>query len=143
MYLKGLIDGVNSARLAGDCTDGWETVWVEGLSDDSRFVREGDLFFCRVGANYDTHDFAEEAKRRGAVALVCEREVPVALPQILVDDCREAMALMASAFYGNPSSRLRIVGITGTNGKTTTSYLLASILRSAGKSVGIIGTFSP
>ena len=140
MYLKGLIDGVNSARLAGDCTDGWETVWVEGLSDDSRYVRKGDLFFCRVGANYDTHDFAEEAKRRGAVALVCEREVPIALPQILVDDCREAMALMASAFYGNPSSRLRIVGITGTNGKTTTSYLLASILRAAGKSVGIIGT---
>ena len=140
MYLKGLIDGVNSARVAGNHADGWETVWVEGLSDDSRFVRAGDLFFCRVGANFDTHNFAEEAKRRGAVALVCEREVSVALPQILVDDCREAMALMASAFYGNPSSRLRIVGITGTNGKTTTSYLLASILRAAGKSVGIIGT---
>jgi UDP-N-acetylmuramoyl-L-alanyl-D-glutamate--2,6-diaminopimelate ligase len=62
------------------------------------------------------------------------------LPQILVDDCREAMALIAAAFYGNPSRRLRIVGITGTNGKTTTSYLLASILRAAGKSVGIIGT---
>ena len=140
MYLKGLIDGVNSARIVGGFTDGWETVWVEGLSDDSRYVRKGDLFFCRVGANFDTHEFAEEAKRRGAVALVCEREVQVALPQILVDDCREAMALIASAFYGNPSQRLRIVGITGTNGKTTTSYLLASILRAAGKRVGIIGT---
>ena len=140
MYLKAIIEDVSSARLAGDNIEGWESVWVEGLSDDSRYVREGDLFFCRVGEHYDTHTFAEEAKRRGAVALVCEREVAVDLPQILVDDCREGMALMAAAFYGNPSKRLRIIGITGTNGKTTTSYLLASILRAAGKSVGVIGT---
>ena len=140
MYLKAIIEDVSSARLAGDNIEGWESVWVEGLSDDSRYVREGDLFFCRMGEHYDTHTFAEDAKRRGAVALVCEREVAVDLPQILVDDCREGMALMAAAFYGNPSKRLRIIGITGTNGKTTTSYLLASILRATGKSVGVIGT---
>ncbi len=140
MYLKALIEDVNSARIVGERVEEWESTWVEGLSDDSRFVRQGDLFFCRVGEHFDTHEFAEEAKRRGAVALVCERELAIALPQILVDDCREAMGLIAAAFYGQPSRRLRVIGITGTNGKTTTSYMLASILRAAGKSVGVIGT---
>lgn len=140
MNLKTLIQDVKSARIAGKCTENWESVWVKGLSDDSRFVCEGDLFFCRVGAKFDTHSFAEEAKKKGAVAIVCERELDVRLPQILVDDSREAMALMAATFYGYPSKRLKVIGITGTNGKTTTSYMLASILREAGKSVGVIGT---
>ena len=140
MNLKTLIQDVNSARIAGEFTDGWESVWVKGLTDDSRFVREGDLFFCRVGRNFDTHQFAEEARKKGAVAIVCERELDIRLPQILVDDGRLAMGLMAATFYGYPSRRLKVVGITGTNGKTTTSHMLASILREAGKSVGVIGT---
>jgi len=140
MNLKALIKDVNSARISGANTENWEAVCVRGLSDDSRFVKQGDLFFCRYGEHYDTHEFAEEAARRGAVALVCEREVDVDLPQILVDDAREAMAVIGGTFYGEPSKALKIIGITGTNGKTTVSYMLASILRGAGKSVGIIGT---
>ena len=140
MNLKSLIQDVSSVRIVGEYVENWESTWVKGLSDDSRFVREGDLFFCKKGNNFDTHEFAEDVKKKGAVALVCERELDVALPQIVVDDCREAMGLMAAAFYGYPSKRLKIVGITGTNGKTTTSYMLASILKAAGKSVGVIGT---
>lgn len=140
MNLKTLIQDVSSVRIVGDCTENWEAVWIKGLSDDSRFVRAGDLFFCRRGNRFDTHEFAEEARKKGAVAIVCERELPVKLPQILVDDSREAMGLMAAAFYGYPSRRIKIVGITGTNGKTTTSYILSSILKEAGKAVGVIGT---
>lgn len=140
MHLKALIVDVNSARIVGKCTEEWESVIVTGLSDDSRYVCQGDLFFCRVGENFDTHTFAAEAKRQGAVAIVCERELDIGLPQVLVDDGREAMARIAATFYGYPSKRLQVIGITGTNGKTTTSYLLASIFRAAGKSVGIIGT---
>lgn len=139
MLLKDLIKGEKIVKLL--CEDlEWESVCVNGLSDDSRLVRKGDLFFCRRGIHYDTHDFAEEAIRRGAVALVCERELPFSLPQIIVNDGRESMARMASAFYGKPSKQLKIIGITGTNGKTTATYMLSSILRSAGKEVGVIGT---
>lgn len=140
MNLKTLIRDVNSARIVGPNTENWESVWVKGLSDDSRYLRAGDLFFCRTGANVDTHEFAEEAKRKGAVALICERELSVDLPQIVVDDCRETMAAVAATFYGYPAGRLKVIGITGTNGKTTVSHMLASVLRSAGKTVGVIGT---
>ncbi|MBE7093920.1 MAG: UDP-N-acetylmuramoyl-L-alanyl-D-glutamate--2,6-diaminopimelate ligase [Clostridiales bacterium] len=140
MQLKTLIQDVNSARIVGKNTENWEGVSVAGLSDDSRFIQKGEVFFCRNGQNYDTHFFAEEAKKRGAVAIVCERELGIALPQILVDDSRRAMAQMAATFYGYPANVLKVIGITGTNGKTTTSYMLRSILQAAGKQVGIIGT---
>ena len=140
MQLKSLIRDVNSARLVGKWTEEWEGLQVEGLSDDSRFVKKGEVFFCRQGQNYDTHEFALDAQKRGAVAVVCEREVQVDIPQILVDDSRCAMAQMAATYYGYPSEKLKIVGITGTNGKTTVSYMLRSILQADGKKVGVIGT---
>ncbi|MBO5334621.1 MAG: UDP-N-acetylmuramoyl-L-alanyl-D-glutamate--2,6-diaminopimelate ligase, partial [Clostridia bacterium] len=121
MQLKTLIQDVNSARIVGKNTENWEGVSVAGLSDDSRFIQKGEVFFCRNGQNYDTHFFAEEAKKRGAVAIVCERELEIPLPQILVDDSRRAMAQMAATFYGYPANTLKVIGITGTNGKTTTS----------------------
>ena len=138
MLLKDLIVGVDSARILGDAK--WETLNVTGLCDDSRFVKRGDLFFCRKGGNVDSHLYAKDALKKGAVALVVERELPFDVPQVLVDDSRSAISLISVVFYGQPHTKLKLIGVTGTNGKTTTSYMLASILRTAGKSVGIIGT---
>ncbi len=140
MFLKELIKEEKIIKTVNLTETEIENIWVSGLADDSRLVREGDVFFCRQGARFDTHSFADEAVRRGAVAVVCERELPLPIPQVVVEDGREGMATMAGRFYGNPSKRLRVIGITGTNGKTTVSYMLASILRTAGKRVGVIGT---
>ena len=138
MQLRDLIREVNSARIVGSSE--WERVEITGLTDDSRFVKRGDLFFCRRGGNVDSHQYAKEALKKGAAALVVERELAIDLPQILVDDARAAMSLISVAFYGEPHKKVKLIGITGTNGKTTTAYMLASVLRTAGKSVGIIGT---
>ncbi len=117
-----------------------EDVDVSDLQHSAENVRHGSLFFCLVGSKCDGHDFAAIAERNGAVAVVCEREVDVRCPQVLVPDTRVAFARAASAFFGNPAARLKMFGITGTNGKTTTSYVLAEILKAAGEEVGLIGT---
>ncbi|NTW27743.1 MAG: UDP-N-acetylmuramoyl-L-alanyl-D-glutamate--2,6-diaminopimelate ligase [Coriobacteriia bacterium] len=114
---------------------------VSGVAYRSDSVSEGDAFFCVPGLVHDGHDYAAHAVARGAVALVVERELPgVDAPQFLVADARSALALVACTFYEDPSASLSVVGITGTNGKTTTTYLLDSILRAAGLLTGIIGT---
>jgi UDP-N-acetylmuramoyl-L-alanyl-D-glutamate--2,6-diaminopimelate ligase len=122
-------------------------VEIAGLSYDSRRVGAGELFICLVGAKADGHSFIPEAARRGAAALLVNsgRENAAAgfdLPVAAVPDTRRAMAQVASSFYDNPSRRLSLIGITGTNGKTTTSYLTAAILRAAGRKTGIIGTLA-
>ncbi|MBR2903616.1 MAG: UDP-N-acetylmuramoyl-L-alanyl-D-glutamate--2,6-diaminopimelate ligase [Clostridia bacterium] len=113
---------------------------ISGIFHDSRFVRNSSLFICLTGGKTDGHNYALEAVQSGAVALVVERELPIKVPQVLVKDTREAMACLSSTFYGNPARRLKIIGITGTNGKTTTAHLLSSILRRAGKNVAVVGT---
>lgn len=115
-------------------------VEIEALVADSRETTKNGLFFCLEGENADGHNYVAEAVKNGAVAAVCRRALPIALPQLIVSDVREALALISAYFYGNPSNDLKIIGITGTNGKTTTSYMLASILEKAGKKVGVIGT---
>ncbi len=108
---------------------------------DSRKETENGLFFCLKGSVSDGHLYTAEAVRKGAVAVVTERELAIVnIPQILVKNGREALAKFSSVFHGKPTDDLKIVGITGTNGKTTTAYMLASILQSAGKKVGVIGT---
>ncbi len=132
--IQGLLGG-SELPLAGARTP------VAGLAYRSDEVSTGDVFFCVRGFVHDGHDYAADAVRRGAVALVVERELSgVGVPQLVVDDARVALAQAASAFWGNPSAGLRIIGITGTNGKTTTSYLCDSILRAAGMKTGLIGT---
>lgn len=116
---------------------------IQSLCVDSRKVSEKSLFFCLTGGNTDGHTFAEEAVKKGAVALVVEK--PLALKdsktlQIVVENSRSALSQIASAFYDHPSRDMKIIGITGTNGKTTTSYMLASVLEASGKKVGVIGT---
>ena len=113
---------------------------ISGLCTDSRVAGEGDLFFCFRGETVDSHDCAEEAVARGAAAIVCERELPIPCPQLIVSDGREAMAKVSAAFYRHPERRMKMVGVTGTNGKTTTCHLICSALKAGGKRVGLIGT---
>ncbi len=114
---------------------------IAALVTDSREKVENGLFFCIPGAKFDAHDFAPQAVENGCVALVVERPLPeLACAQLVVENVRSAMALMAGAFYGHPARHMRLLGVCGTKGKTTTSYLLKSILEAAGMKVGLIGT---
>ena len=115
-------------------------VEVRELAYDARSARPGDLFFCVPGHVRDGHDFAAAAVEAGAVALVVERPLPLPVPQLVVVDARAAMARAATTFYGDPTAELPVVGVTGTNGKTTTAYLLAAILEAAGRQAGLLGT---
>jgi UDP-N-acetylmuramoyl-L-alanyl-D-glutamate--2,6-diaminopimelate ligase len=115
---------------------------IVAIGHDSESVVPGALFCCVPGARADGHDFAAAAVARGAVALLVQRFVDVAVPQVLVDDVRTAMAGMAAALYGHPSRRMAVVGVTGTNGKTTTTHFLRAILEAAGRRAAVIGTLS-
>ncbi len=115
-------------------------VEVRDLAYDTRAVAPGTVFFCVPGAQADGHDFAAEAVERGAVALVVERPLGVSVPQVVVPDARIAMAAAADAFFAHPTEELQVAGVTGTNGKTTTSFLLYAILAAAGRRPGLIGT---
>jgi UDP-N-acetylmuramoyl-L-alanyl-D-glutamate--2,6-diaminopimelate ligase len=103
-------------------------------------VQDGTLFFCVPGAVADGHDHAAAAVAAGACALIVERELPLPVPQIVVDSCRAAMGPIADVFFGRPSERLLVLGVTGTNGKTTTAYLQHAILAAAGHTAGLLGT---
>lgn len=118
-----------------------QNVAITGMTYDSRRVKPGDLFFCLSGAKVDGHDYAPQAVAQGAVAIVAERELPLGeIPQVIVADSRKTMAELATVFYNHPSRQLRMIGVTGTNGKTTTTYLIKAILEEAGYGVGLIGT---
>jgi UDP-N-acetylmuramoyl-L-alanyl-D-glutamate--2,6-diaminopimelate ligase len=120
--------------------DGPAGVEVSDLAFDNRAAGPGTLFFCVPGFTRDGHDFAADAVARGAVALVVQRPLGQGVPEIVVDDVRAAMAAVAARFAGDPTARLRVVGITGTNGKTTTAFLVRSLLESAGVACGLLGT---
>jgi UDP-N-acetylmuramoyl-L-alanyl-D-glutamate--2,6-diaminopimelate ligase len=123
------------ARVVGD-----PNVDVRGLAYDSRKAGPGTLFFCVVGEKRDGHEFAGQVVDAGAVALVVERELDVAVPQVVVPSARAAMAPFAAAFWGDPTAELQVIGVTGTNGKTTTAYLTREILEAAGIQTGLMGT---
>jgi UDP-N-acetylmuramoyl-L-alanyl-D-glutamate--2,6-diaminopimelate ligase len=131
------------ARAAGDVLvdrTGPPEALVLGLAYDSRAVVAGDLFFCIRGVREDGHEHAGHAVAAGAVALCVERRLGLGVPEIVVSDSRRAMARVASAFHGDPGSDLMLIGVTGTNGKTTTAWLLDHVLRAAGHTTGLIGT---
>src|SRR5215216_7916614 len=123
-------------ELLGDGPD----VDVDALAYDNRAVKPGTLFFCVSGFTRDGHDFAPDAVARGAAALVVERPLGLGVPEVLVDDVRAAMAPAAAAFHGDPTADLCAVGITGTNGKTTTALLVRDLLEGAGRRTGLLGT---
>jgi UDP-N-acetylmuramoyl-L-alanyl-D-glutamate--2,6-diaminopimelate ligase len=113
---------------------------VRDLAYDARAVSAGSLFFAVPGERADGHDFAGAAVESGAVAVVVERPLELAVPQIVVRDSRAAMAAAADVFFGEPTRELEVVGVTGTSGKTTTSFLLFAILAAAGRRPGLLGT---
>jgi len=127
------------AALAPREVVGRAPVEVADLAYDTRAVAPGALFFCVRGANVDGHDLAPQAVGAGAAALVVERPLDVHLPQIVVADSRAAMAVAADVFFGQPTHELDVVGVTGTNGKTTTTELLGAIFRAAGRDVAVAG----
>ena len=137
MRLSKLIAALQGVEIMEE--KDWEREII-ALSVDSRKTQESGLFVCLVGENVDGHNLVKEAQRNGAVAILAQRRVETSLPLFLVPDTRKALSILASVFYGEPSKRMRVIGITGTNGKTTTSYMLASILQAAGRRVGVIGT---
>ncbi len=132
------------AGLAFTCERGSLDTQVEEVVYDTRKVTKGCLFICIEGMNFDSHDHAKEIARKGAAVLVAEKavEVPVEsdVTVIRVENTRYAMAFIAAAWFGHPAERMKIIGITGTKGKTTTTYLVKSILENAGHKVGLIGT---
>src|SRR5215216_3341725 len=103
-------------------------------------VTPGALFFCVPGFTRDGHDFAPEAVERGALALVTERRLDIGVPELVVESVRAAMGPAAARFYGDPTAQLDVVGITGTNGKTTTAFLVRHLLEAAGRRTGLLGT---
>jgi UDP-N-acetylmuramoyl-L-alanyl-D-glutamate--2,6-diaminopimelate ligase len=120
--------------------NGAPEVTVSGLAYSSRGVSDGTLFFCVPGFKADGHDFAADAVERGAVALVCERPLGLGVPEVVVDDVRAAMGPAAARFHGDPTAELEVVGITGTNGKTTTAFLVRDLLEAHGLPTGLLGT---
>jgi UDP-N-acetylmuramoyl-L-alanyl-D-glutamate--2,6-diaminopimelate ligase len=112
---------------------------VKGIALDSRQVKPGDLFVAVPGRHSDGRDFAEDARARGAVAVVAQEPVPVA-PTVVVDDPRAAAAHLAAALYDHPAERVRLIGVSGTLGKTSTTFLLRDILAAAGEELGLIGS---
>jgi UDP-N-acetylmuramoyl-L-alanyl-D-glutamate--2,6-diaminopimelate ligase len=135
MDLERLVVALDPVEVLGG-----SSVEVRDLAYDARAVTPGALFFAVPGARADGHDFAAEAVERGAVALVVERALDIAVPQVVVRDSRVAMAPAADAFFGEPTRELEVVGVTGTSGKTTTSHLLFAILAAAGRRPGLLGT---
>lgn len=135
MKLGELIRDIEYSSVIGNAE-----IEVCGLCTDSQSVKEGDLFFCYRGKENDSHEFAYEAVERGAVALVCEQTLELPVTQVIVKDARSAIATLARTFYGYADKKLKIVAVTGTNGKTTTTYMLESIFKKANLSAGVIGT---
>ncbi len=132
-----LAASVPGATLRGD-----PQAAVRDIHFDSRLIRPGDLFAALRGADFDGHRFIDSALTRGAAALLVEEPVAADVAQLVVSNSRAALAPLAAAFYDHPSHCLQTIGITGTDGKTTTSYLLESILRMAGRHTGLIGTIA-
>jgi len=135
--LRRLVADVGDARISGD-----PDVIVSSIAVDSRKVEPGAAFVCLRGARADGHAFAAEAVRRGAVAVIAEDavELPERIPVVRVRDALAALSPVAANFYGRPSGRLTCVGITGTNGKTTTAHFIEAIAKAAGREFGMVGT---
>jgi len=126
--------------LPGSLLVGDDRTLISGVQYDSRKIGKGDLFVALSGGYFDGHNFVEQARANGAAAILVERQLDADIPQVVVGETRAALAKVAASFYRYPSHRLEVVGITGTDGKTTTSYLVESIFDSAGWKTGIIGT---
>lgn len=135
MRLKKIVEGLHPyAPYQGN------DVEILSIENDNRKVKKGSLFICIKGYTVDGHDFAQKAYEAGASAILAERELTLPIPVIVVKDTKKASSILADRFYEHPTQKLKLIGITGTNGKTTTSHLIEAILQEANKRTGIIGT---
>jgi UDP-N-acetylmuramoyl-L-alanyl-D-glutamate--2,6-diaminopimelate ligase len=140
MILKELLEGLNYEVVQGS-----EDISVNEVNYDSRFVKREDLFVCIKGFQVNGHKYASAAIEKGAIAIVCEDTVECEnenVTVIKVKDSRKALAIIGCNFFGNPSKKMKIIAVTGTNGKTTTTFMLKTILEKAGKKVGLVGTIA-
>ena len=137
MRLEELIAALPGCRVRGR-----RDAEITGITLDSRTVRPGNLFAALPGRRGDGHDHAAEARGRGAAAILAQREVPNGgrMTVVLVEDSRAALAVLADRFWAAPSRELEVIGVTGTNGKTTVCYLTRDLLRAAGRRPALIGT---
>ncbi len=146
MKLEKLLTGLEYKVAFGNTEESVDPSAVEitEVVNDNRKIKEGALFICIKGANFDGHSCAAEAAEKGAGAIVCEHDVELPegcrMPVVRVDSTRYAMAFISAAYFDHPASKLKTIGITGTKGKTTTTYLIRSMLQNAGYKVGLIGT---
>ena len=137
MKLSELITNLDAKEIIGDLN-----LNIKGIYHNSREIKRGFLFVCIKGFTSDGHNFIDEAINRGAVALVVEKEIPPrpGITIIRVDDSRKALAILANQFYGFPSRKLKLIGVTGTNGKTTITYMLRAIFQKEGYRTGLLST---
>ena len=137
MKLVELLKGLEYEIVKGS-----EEVTINNIVNDSRKVQEGDLFFCITGAVSDGHEYANEVATKKAACLIVEKDVDVScdITIVKVKSSRKAMGIISSNFFGNPSDELTVIGITGTKGKTTTTYMIREMLMAAGHKTGLIGT---
>lgn len=140
MKLLDLLKGVSFEVLSGS-----QDVEINHIQYDSRKIKDGDLFVCLTGFEVDGHDYAFKAIEAGAKVILCEKNINIDNKEVtvlLVKEGRKALATMSANYYGHPVKKLKLIGVTGTNGKTTTVYLLKSMLEKAGKKVGLVGTIA-
>ena len=135
MLLSKLIKEINNVK-----TENFEETEITGISYNSKTTQKGDIFVCLTGENSDGHNFARMAADNGAVALMTEKKLDINLPQIVVPSTRHQIAELSSAFYNYPSKEIKMIGVTGTNGKTTVTHLIQKIFEETGQKCGLIGT---
>ena len=142
MKLSDLVNALKPSFVECTGADKDSDLQITSVHYRSQDVQPGGLFVAIAGHSVDGHDFIEDAVNRGAAAIVSQKQINSATPNVRVTDTRQALADIAAHFYDNPSAHLTVIGITGTNGKTTTAYLVESILQQAGLAVGVIGTIN-
>ena len=135
MKLKELVKNVKSKKIVNE-----KDIDITGISYNSKTVKKGDIFVCLKGEHSDGHDYAQTAVENGAAALYCEKELPLDIPQVIVESTRHEIADIAAEFYGYPSKKLNLIGVTGTNGKTTVTHLIQRIVEDANHKCALIGT---
>ncbi len=135
MQLKKLIQNLTVKEIIGKTN-----LDIHEIKIDSNAVTKNDLFICIKGEDFDGHNFAKNAELYGANVVVCQEKLDLSITQIIVEDTREAMSVLAREFYNSPDKKLKLIGVVGTNGKTTTTHIIKSILDNAGVKCGVIGT---
>ena len=137
MKLRNLIDTLDYLELV-NCED--MSIEVEGISYNSKRTKPNDIFICLPGEHVDGHEYAEDAVNNGAVVCVVERILNLDIPQIVVKDSQEILAKISAEYYAMPSSKLNVIGVTGTNGKTTVTHLIQKMFEAQNKKCVMIGT---